>query len=116
MKACPFGPGNELTIAQARPATLACGFDFVSTQHVPQRCGSALIEQDAHSGSCQRTACGVVQDRAGLFQGDSREPLNELMDASVVFEVLEEGSDRNPRAAKDPDAADAVRVTLDGRA
>jgi hypothetical protein len=51
-----------------------------------------------------------------LFQGDAREPLNEIGDLGTVFEVLEERGDRNSSAAKDPSPADPLGIALDHRA
>jgi len=48
-----------------------------------------------------------------LRQGNTGEPLNELMDRGILFEVLEERGNRDPRAPKNPCTTDAIRVALD---
>jgi hypothetical protein len=55
----------------------------------------------------------VLQDVTNLRQGNAGEPLNELMDRRVIFEVLEERGNRNPRASENPSTTDAIRVALD---
>jgi hypothetical protein len=47
-----------------------------------------------------------------LFQGDAREPLNEIGDLGTVFEVLKQGLDRYTGATKHPSAANAAWVSL----
>jgi hypothetical protein len=47
-----------------------------------------------------------------LFQGDAREPLNEIGDLGTVFEVLKQSRDRNAGATKHPRAANAARVSF----
>ncbi len=48
-----------------------------------------------------------------LFPGDSRKPLDELIDGCSVFQILEQGPYRNPRVRKHPRAAHLLRVALD---
>ena len=55
----------------------------------------------------------MFQDVAGLRQGDTGKPLDELMDGGVFFEILEERGNRNPRAAENPGATYAIRIALD---
>lgn len=48
-----------------------------------------------------------------LGHGHSWKPFNKLMDGGIFFEILKEGSDRNPRASENPGATHALRVALD---
>jgi hypothetical protein len=56
----------------------------------------------------------VLQHRACLLEGDSREQSNELSDRDTVFEILEKSRYRHARALKYPSAAYALRVAFDG--
>jgi hypothetical protein len=58
----------------------------------------------------------VLEHNACLLKSYAREPLNELMDRCVIFEVLEQRRYRHARAAKDPRTTDASGVALDGSA
>jgi hypothetical protein len=58
----------------------------------------------------------VFKDNAGLLKRHAREPLDELVNGSVVFEVLEERSHWYARASKHPGSAHAGGVALNGRA
>ena len=55
----------------------------------------------------------MLEDVTSLRQGNAGEPLNELMDRGVFFEVLEECGNRNPRASENPSTTYAIRVALD---
>ena len=55
----------------------------------------------------------MFQYVTSLRQGNTGEPLNELMDRGIFFEVLEERGHRNPRASKNPSTTYAIRVALD---
>ena len=48
-----------------------------------------------------------------LVPGDPRKPLDELIDGRPVFQILEQGPNRNPRVGKYPRAAHLLRVALD---
>ena len=47
----------------------------------------------------------MLQNGASLLGRDAGEPFDELMERRVVFEILEQGRNRYPRAAKYPGAA-----------
>ncbi len=76
---------------------------------------SALVEKNTHLSRFER-AGRVLEYRAGLRERNARKPGNEVRDLGPVFEVLEQGGNRDTRAAKDPSATNALRVTLNGRA
>ena len=81
-----------------------------------ERRRGALIEQDAHLRCAQTTTSRVLQDRAHLLYGDAREPFDEFVGRRIVFEILEEGSDRHPSTAEHPGAAATRRVVFNGLA
>jgi hypothetical protein len=58
----------------------------------------------------------VLEHNACLLKSYAGEPLNELMDRCVIFEVLEERCYRHARASKHPRTANASGVALDGSA
>jgi hypothetical protein len=51
-----------------------------------------------------------------LFKRYAGEPLDELMDGRVVFQVFEERSHRHSGAAKNPSATYASGVAINGSA
>jgi hypothetical protein len=55
----------------------------------------------------------VFQDVTSLRQGNAGEPLNELMDGGIFFQVFKECGNRNPRASENPSTTYAIRVALD---
>ena len=55
----------------------------------------------------------MFQNVTSLRQGNAGEPLKELMNRGIFFEVLEERGNRNPTAPEYPDTACAIRVVLD---
>lgn len=108
-----FGRTQQLTVLQSSPAKFICSKDTVTRESLPQRNRCSLVKQDSHlCGQQSRPGC-VLQDVTGLRQGNAGEPLNELMDRGVFFEVLEERGNRNPRASENPSTTYAIRVALD---
>ena len=69
---------QQFAVGQFRPAAFVSSDNFMLRQRTTQRFGRALIKEYAHLGRGQRAACGMVQHRANLFEGDTREPLDEL--------------------------------------
>ena len=82
-------------------------------QGIPQRDGGTLVEQNSHLGRSQGALLRVLQNSADLFKSHPREPLDELRCQRTILEVLEQCCNRDPRAAKDPNSADAVWVAFD---
>ena len=76
---------------------------------------SALVEKDAHSSRFER-AGGVLQHGTDLRACDTREPDNKVRDLRPVFEVLEQGRDRDTGTVKNPNATHALVITFYGRA
>lgn len=76
---------------------------------------SALVKKDAHSSGFER-AGSMLEHGTDLRERDAREPGNKVRDLSTVFEVLEQGRNRNASAAKNPSATHALGVTLYSRA
>ena len=54
----------------------------------------------------------MLQHGPDLRQCHPRKPLEELMNGYVVLEILEERSDRYPRATEHPGPAVPIRVLL----
>jgi hypothetical protein len=54
----------------------------------------------------------VFQNVTSLRQGNTGEPLNELMDGGVFFKIFEKRGNRNPRASENPSTIYAIRVAL----
>jgi hypothetical protein len=76
-------------------------------QLVSERNGSALVKENPHSIALPARGFGkalarVFQDSLNLFAFHAREPLEEVLHAGAIFDVLEEGSDRHPGSAEDP--------------
>ena len=108
-----FGRTQQLTILQSSPAKLISSEDTVIRERLPQRNRCSLVKQNSHlCGQQSRPGC-VLQNVTSLRQGNAGEPLNELMDRGVFFEVLEERGNRNPRASENPGTTYAIRVALD---
>ena len=107
---------QQFAVFQRVPAALKDGFHLMRIKRLAQGYRRSLVEEDAHSsdlGRGQAFRC-VVKHRPHLLCGDTREPLDELSDLRAIFEILEKGADRNPRAAKHPRTADTIGITLDG--
>jgi hypothetical protein len=51
----------------------------------------ALIEKHLHSSWCEGAAGGMLKYGTGLLGGDTRKPLDELVQRGIIFQVLEEG-------------------------
>ena len=62
-----------------------------------------------------QTLLGVFQDELDLFARDAWKPVEEIIDRRPAFEVLEKRRHWNPRAFKEPCAADLARDALDRR-
>jgi hypothetical protein len=57
----------------------------------------------------------VGQDRYGLIAGHTWKPLEEIIHAGALLEILEQRAHGHARAREHPGAADAFGGTLDGR-
>ena len=79
---------------------------------MPQGNRCSLVKQDTHLCNQQSGPGRVFQDVSSLQQGNAGKPFNELMDRRVFFEVLEQRSNRNPRASENPGTTDPIRVAL----
>jgi hypothetical protein len=90
LEALKLGRSEQLAVFECGPTQLVCRDHLMIQQQVAQRCGCALIEQDAHLRRSQRTARGVTQHGTRLFQRNARKQINELADRHTIFEVLEE--------------------------
>jgi hypothetical protein len=77
-----------------------------------------LIEKDFHSinveGLCSEALTGEFENSFDLFLRHTGKPIEELADGCAVFDVLEKRLDWNPRAAKNPRAADLARHPFNG--
>lgn len=62
------------------------------------------------------TSLRMLQNGLDLFPCYTREPLEKVIDPRAIFEVREEGLDRNPGTAEHPGTADFFRSSLDRRA
>jgi len=56
----------------------------------------------------------MPKDGFDLSAGYAWEPFEEVVDAGAVFEIREEGLDRDARAAENPGPADDFGISLDG--
>lgn len=110
-----FGRIQQLAVLQPRPAALERRGDFMLRQGIAQRDRRPLVEQDAHLGRSQRTACCVLQDSTRLPEGDAWKPLDELRDQGAVLEVLEQRRHGYAGTPEHPGSADAIRIALDRR-
>ncbi len=54
----------------------------------------------------------MLQHSTSLFGRNALEPLNELQDRGVVFEVLEQRRNGHPRPSEDPRAAQHGAIVL----
>lgn len=106
---------QQFTIFQGASATLEHRFHLMRVQEFAQRYGRPLIKEYAHSGNLGRSQAFrcMVEHRPHLLGRNAREPLNELGNLRPIFEILEKGADRDPRATKYPCATDTLRVTFD---
>ena len=119
-----LGRVEEGAVIECGPAHFMRGRDGVPSQRAPQGDGSALIEQNPHAQSlrarsrsrhCQATL-GVLQHGLYLLARHTRKPLEEVIDARAVFEVLEEGLHRYARTSEEPFSADLAGQALHHRA
>jgi hypothetical protein len=75
-----------------------------------------LIEQYSHLCRGECAACGMIDYRSNLLQGDPGEPFNKLRNQRAILEILEEGRHWHARPAEYPRAADTFWVPFDGGA
>ena len=75
-----------------------------------------MIKEDFHLRWGQRASCRVLKHGAHLFERDARKPLNELINRSTVFKVLEQRRYGHARAAEHPGSAVSLGVLFDGLA
>ena len=54
-----------------------------------------MIKAELHSNSFERAAGCVLKYRASLICANSREPLDEIMERSIVFKVLEQRNEEH---------------------
>ncbi len=54
----------------------------------------------------------MLQDGSDLRQGNTRKPLEELMNRGILLKVFKQCGDGHPRAEKHPGTAYAIRVAL----
>ena len=85
----------------------------MTRQRAPQRHGRALIKENTQLRECDRTTRRMGQDGADLRQRHPGEPLHEVMDWHIVFQIFEEGYDGYTRSAKQPRTAVPFRVLRD---
>jgi hypothetical protein len=86
-------------------------------KQLSKRNRGSLIENDTHQLGSQESRPGsVLQDVARLRKGNAREPLKKLVDCGILFKVLKQSGDRNPRATENPGTTHAISVALDVRA
>jgi hypothetical protein len=89
----------------------------VPNQHAPKRDRRALIEKNPHATGAALRRCqaasGVPDHRFSLGAGDTRKPLEEIVDASTILEVFEQGVNRHARPFEQPSAADFSRCAFD---
>ena len=108
-----FSGVQQLTVLQRRPAALVSRRHFVVEQRLAQRDRSTLIEENAHSGGCQCTACRVFEDRANLVERDARKQREKLAHRNAILEIFKQGRYGHASASKQPSAAEASRIALD---
>jgi hypothetical protein len=111
-----FGRTQQVAVLERGPAEFISGRDAVSHESLTQRNGCSLIKKDAHLCGLKSRSGGVFQNVTSLGYGNTRKPLDELMDRGIFFEVLEECGNRNPCAAENPRTTYAIRIALDIRA
>ena len=58
----------------------------------------------------------MFQHRTRMLQRDPGEPLDELVDRGVIFQILEKRGHRDTGAAKDPRTTHTSGVSFNGRA
>jgi hypothetical protein len=103
-----LGSRDQLTILQSAPAELVGRRNFVSGLAAePERLGQ-------RQSSSSDTPSGILQDGFSLLSGDARKPLEVIINACAIFEILEKGRNGNSRATKDPRAALNFGAPLDG--
>ncbi|MGQ0749651.1 MAG: hypothetical protein ACT4PS_03875 [Betaproteobacteria bacterium] len=91
---------------------------MVFGEALPQRDWRTLIEQDPHPDRVSRglnAASCVLEDGINLLARGTREPLQKLVDCRAAFEIFKQRAYRDPRAAKNPRAAEFLWVALNGR-
>ena len=111
-----FSSSNQIAVLQLRPSAFVCGLDRMSSERLPKRRRSALIEKNFHSGGFEGAAGCMFEYGPGLLRSDARKPIDELVQRRIVFKVLEERRNRHARTCEHPSAAHAAGVTLNYRA
>ena len=112
LKPCRLGRGDEFAILQAGPAALVRCFYNMTGKRMAQWGWRALVKKNKHSRHRQSAARGMLQHGSRLLDRNAREPLDELVQRSVVFEVLEQRCDGHARAPEHPCAAEDGGVLL----
>lgn len=111
-EACLFSESDQLAVFQIRPSTLVGALNSMFRKFPAQRQGRPLVEEDLHLGGRERTPSRVFKNSLGLVDRHAGEPIDELMDRGVVFEVLEQRGDRNASPPEHPSSAHATWVAL----
>jgi hypothetical protein len=106
---------KQSAVPQPRPSEFVRGPNLVLRQELTQWNRGALIEENAHLRGGECTSRSMLQYSANLFNGDTREPLDELRHECTVLKILEQGGDRNARARKHPRTTYALGVAFDRR-
>ena len=85
-----LGCRDEVAIRELRPALLVRGCNRMAGQRFAQRRRCTLIEENLHSSGFESASGRMLQNGARLLSGDTGEPIDEVVQRCVVFEVLEE--------------------------
>jgi hypothetical protein len=112
VKSFSLGRIEQRAVRKLRPTQLKGGQHLMADQVPPQRRWRTLVEQNAHSDRGHRTARGMFEDRANLFERDARKPLDDLGQRGALFEILEEGRDGHTSTSEHPRSAHALRMPL----
>ncbi len=112
---------QKLAVCEASPALLECVGDGTSREVGTQGYRSTLVQEDSHArfaaGLCGGEATGgMLEHRLNVLPANARKPFEELVDARPGFEVLEQSFDGNAGPLEEPDPADLLGHSFDGRA
>jgi hypothetical protein len=97
------------------PVQLERNADLMCREVATKGSRGSLVGQDSHSRDFQGLG-RMFQHATGLLRRDARKPLQKVLDRRAIFNVLEQRGHGHASTAKNPRAADAISVALDGRA
>lgn len=102
-----FGGGQQMTVAQIRPAHFVSGGNFMAGQVSAQRNRCAVVKQDFHAPSRDgETLLRMFQYGPGLLARDSGKPLQKIIHCCPILQIFKQCSHGYACTPEKPRATD----------